>query len=35
MKVREFSDLAVTDDAGVYQMDPLAAFQTAWTEAQK
>lgn len=34
-QVREFSDLAVQDDGGVFQMDPLAAFQKAWTEAQK
>lgn len=34
-QVREFSDLAVQDDGGVFQMDPLAAFQTAWTEARK
>ncbi|MFJ1539228.1 hypothetical protein ACIODS_11865 [Micromonospora chalcea] len=31
-QVREFSDLAVPDGDGVYQMDPLAAFQTRWTE---
>lgn len=34
-QVREFSDLAVQDDGGVFQMDPLAAFQRAWTEAQR
>ena len=34
-QVREFSDLAVQDDGGVFQMDPLAAFQTEWTEGRQ
>lgn len=34
-QVREFSDLAVQDDGGVFQMDPLAVFQKAWTEGQR
>ncbi|WP_433460634.1 hypothetical protein [Micromonospora sp. CA-248212] len=34
-QVREFSNLAEKDGDGVFRMDPLAAFQTAWTEQAK
>lgn len=34
-QVREFSPLAVQDEYDVYQMEPLAEFQKAWTEGQQ
>ncbi|MEV5819374.1 hypothetical protein AB0L22_09375 [Micromonospora haikouensis] len=34
-QVHEFSPLAVQDDDGVYQMEPLRQFQMAWTEGQR
>ncbi|WP_328344656.1 hypothetical protein [Micromonospora sp. NBC_00421] len=34
-QVREFSPLAVQRADGVFDMDPLAAFQTAWKDANR
>ncbi|MFG1846852.1 hypothetical protein [Micromonospora carbonacea] len=33
-QVQEIAPLAVQDDDGVYQMEPLREFQTSWTEGQ-